>query len=338
MNDVLVSFLLRFVAEAAQVPLAYIDMTGFGAGFPFFYYVGVGGLMYFNRPRVLTKVFLILLIGLNVAVFTGLARQERNALTLTAIDVGEGDALLIEFPNKKQVLLDAGPKTFSYDAGERVIAPFLKRQGITNLDAIIISHPHSDHIGGIQYLLEHFPVAQLIQSERSSNSRQYKEMHAVAAQRGVKIHTVKSGDALPFDSTARMLVLHPCWARDSTMNFNNSSLVLKVLYGSSSFLLMGDAEGEAEEKLIGRFDALLDSDVLKVGHHGSITSTSDTLLQQVSPTIAIVSVGRYNKFNHPSLEVIDKLKRQRIETKRTDEEGAVILRSDGRKVQIVDWR
>lgn len=338
LNEFLTLFLLRFVTEASKVPFAYFDAVSLGASFPFFYYIGLGGIVHFNKPRVFGKLLILLLFVVNVLLFAGLVNRQENSLTITAIDVGQGDAILIEFPDKKHVLVDAGPRSPTYDSGERIIAPFLRRKGVTSLDAIVLSHPHSDHLGGIQYLLERFQVVRLIRSEFSSNSRLYNELFATAERRGVEVIQAKAGDKLPFDSTARAFVLNPFWTYDSTASLNNSSLVLKVLYGSSVFLLMGDVEAEAERNIVSRYGAMLDCDVLKVGHHGSITSTSDVLLKRIAPTIAIISVGRTNKFGHPSTEIVAELKQQNIEVRRTDEEGAVIVRTDGSQVQIINWR
>jgi competence protein ComEC len=338
LNGVLVTFLLGFVKAAAKVPLAYYETAGVAVSFPIFYYLGVGAVFSANRPRTLVKCVIALLVALNVFLYHDLIQAQRRSFVLTALDVGQGDALFLEFPNRKRVLVDAGPKSFDYDAGERLVAPFLKRKGIESIDAIIVTHAHADHLGGVRYLLEHFQVGRLIQAGNPPASRLYQEVIAAAQRNHVLLQRASMGQALSIDTTARVFVLSPNARRDSSRNLNNRSIVLKVVYGGTSFLLPGDAETEVEDDVLRRFGPILSSDVLKAGHHGSNTSSSVAFLERVRPAIALVSVGRYNKFGHPSPIVLSRFNQMGVQVERTDYDGAAVVRSDGARCEVVEWR
>ncbi|MBM4159479.1 MAG: DNA internalization-related competence protein ComEC/Rec2 [Ignavibacteria bacterium] len=338
LNGALVSFLLGFVSAAAKAPLAYIQMETISASAPVFYYLCIGAVFNIHNRRALGKFVIALLVVLNAVLYADLVKPRQPALTLTVIDVGQGDALLLEFPGGKRVLIDAGPRTFNYDAGERIVAPFLRRKGIGTLDALVVSHAHSDHIGGALYLLENFHVARLIEPNASGSSALYREMSEVARRRGVAVHRMSAGDTLAIDPATRVYVLHPRSVAESSRNLNNTSLVLKVLYGRTSLLLPGDAETDVEEKVVQRYGPLVPSTILKAGHHGSNTSSGEQFLQQVRPVLALVSVGRNNKFGHPSAQVLERYRSLGIQVERTDLVGALVLGSDGENVRMMDWR
>ena len=338
LNGALVSFLLGFVSAAAKAPLAYVQMETVSASAPVFYYLCIGAVFNIRNRRVLGRIVIALLVVLNVVLYAVLIKPRQPTLTLTAIDVGQGDALLLEFPSGKHVLFDAGPRTFTYDAGERIVAPFLRRKGVGTLDALVVSHAHSDHIGGARYLLENFRVARLIEPNASGSSALYREMSEEARRRGVAVQQMSAGDTLAFDPAARVYVLHPHAGVDSSRNLNNTSLVLKVLYGRTSLLLPGDAETDVEERILRRYGPLLPSSVLKAGHHGSSTSSSEQFLHEVRPALVLVSVGRNNKFGHPSPQVLERYRRMGIQIERTDLVGALVLSSDGERIRMIDWR
>jgi len=338
LNGALVTFLLGFVKAAAKVPVAYYETAGVAASFPVFYYLGLGTVFSANRPRAVVKCFITLLVLLNVFLYCDLFSARRPSLVLTALDVGQGDALLLEFPNRKRVLVDAGPKSFNYDAAERLVAPFLKRKGFQSIDAIVVTHAHADHLGGVQYLLDHFRVGTLIQAGNPPASQLYSEVLGAAQRHQVVLQRVSMGQVLSIDTTARIFVLSPNAQRDSSRNLNNRSVVLKVVYGRTSLLLPGDAETEVEDDVLRRFGPILSSDVLKVGHHGSISSSSVPFLDKVRPALALISVGRNNKFGHPSPIVLSRFNQMGVQVERTDYDGAVVIRSDGETCDVLEWR
>jgi competence protein ComEC len=337
-NDVLMDFLHGIVIAAANVPFAFFETAGVGTAFPVLYYLGLGSLMSLRGPKIAVAWWMTLLVVANVFLYTSIFSSPGNTLTASVLDVGQGDAVLIGLPNGKKVLVDAGPQSFNADAGERVVAPFLRRQGITSLDAVLISHPHSDHLGGIQYLLEHFQVGTLVEADSSVASLMHRDVRTSALKRGVALSTVGVGAILDLDSTCRMYVLHPSMTSDRERNLNNHSLILRIVYGRTSLLLTGDAEVEAEEKVLARYGVFLDSDILKAGHHGSSTSSSEELIDAVTPASVLVSVGKNNKFKHPSPRVMERYRLKGVEVLRTDLEGALVLESNGERFERKHWR
>ena len=338
LNDVLIDFLYGIVTAAANVPFAFIETAGLGTAFPLLYYLGLASLFTVHTPRVAVGWWITLLVTTNLFLYGSLFPGSKDLLTVSLLDVGQGDAILIGLPNGKKVLVDAGPQGFGYDAGERVVAPFLKRQGISSLDVVLVSHPHSDHIGGIQYLLERFQVGTLVESDSSNASRMHRELRSSAMSRTVAMALAGAGATLDLDSTCRIYVLHPVMPYDREGNLNNHSLVLKIVYGRTSMLLTGDAEVEAEEKILARYGPFLDSDVLKAGHHGSITSSGEEFVSGVTPVSVLVSVGKNNKFKHPSPLVMERYRSKGVEVLRTDLEGAIVLESNGERFERVHWR
>lgn len=337
-NELLVRIIFGFVETASKVPYAYFEITDAGVMFPVFFYLTLLLLVSLRKPHLFKYVLMLALVVGNAFAFYHLVWEEKPALRITAIDVGQGDAILIEFPNRSTILVDAGPRSLNYDAGERIVLPFLKRKGIRSLDYVVLSHPHSDHIGGVAIVLKNLNVSNIADVNAEPRSNLHRELREVSREKGIPPVWMKSGDRIEPDTLARAYVLYPSFPRDSSSNLNNTSVVVKIVYGTNVVLLIGDAEKEAEEKLVKRYGSFLKSDLLKVGHHGSVTSTSDKLLDYVAPAYAIVSVGLNNKFRHPSSDVLSRLQERNVTIVRTDDEGAALFVSDGRSLNRIRWR
>lgn len=338
LNDLLVAFLLGFVKAAASVPLAYIETSGMSLPAAVLYFLFLAAMFNPKNKSVLKIAMIVPLVVANFFIYAEAFGNERGKLRMTMLDVGQGDAVLIEFPNDKRMLIDAGPTSLRYDAGEAVVVPFLKRHGIRSLDALLISHPHADHYGGISAIIKHFNVGNIVEGMSSPDSGSYRQWIMYAQQLGITTLRQSSGMQLMLDASTRIYILHPRLPEDSSSNENNSSLVLKVVYGTTSVLLTGDAELETEEKLIRRFEGFLSSQVLKAGHHGSVTSSGEEFVRTISPQFSLVSVGVKNKFRHPSSEVMHRLSSLGSNVLRTDQKGAIILESDGTQWRHVNWR
>jgi len=250
-------------------------------------------------------------------------------LKVVFLDVGQGDAIYIETPNKKQVLIDGGPDAKLLSSLSKVM-PFADR----SLDMIIATHPDMDHIGGFPLLLDNYKVTSIIENgtisktEASSNLEekiQKKKINKIIARRGMHI-------ILDEKRNIYIDILFP--DRDIT-NFesNDASIVGKLVYGESSFLFTGDASLYTENLIEwNEKDSTLQSDVLKLGHHGSRTSSSLLWLEKVDPDIAIISVDKNNKYGHPHQEVLDRLSSLRIPFLTTYEKGNIIFKTDGVKI------
>jgi competence protein ComEC len=226
----------------------------------------------------------------------------------------------------------------SFDAGERTVVPFLKRKGNTKIDYLLITHSHSDHLGGARSILQSIRVDTLVINYFDSDNRQMKEILQVVREKNVGLKMMYAGDQIPVDPNVRMYVLYPQWNRIAEKNLNNTSIVLKVIFGNASMLLVGDAEVKVEHKLILRYKELLSSDILKVGHHGSLSSTSEEFLNIVHPQKALISVGNHNKFRHPSSFTVRRLLSHAVQIERTDKSGAIILENDGKQWVQRRWR
>jgi competence protein ComEC len=198
-------------------------------------------------------MFIIILMICNYLIYDSVFLNANRQLTVTIIDVGQGDALLIEFPGGRKMLVDAGPSSQRYDAGERVLVPFLKRKGITHLDYMLITHPHSDHLGGGQSILNSISIDTLLLNYRVHDNNMVNKVLTAAADKKIGIRSILQGDRVHIDPNARIYVLHPDKNDLSARNRNNSSVILKVLYGEASILLAGDAEIIVEEKIIPRY-------------------------------------------------------------------------------------
>jgi competence protein ComEC len=337
-NDFLVWFLLGFVKQAASVPFAYLEAFHFNVIVVAGYYAVVLALFNMTLPRIrVWTIILFLAIG-NYALFGNLWSRLHARLTVTVIDVGQGDAILMEFPSGKHLLVDSGPISQRFNSGEKTVVPLLKRMGISKIDYFVITHPHSDHIGGAESVIKSLRVDSLFMGSLDSTNREVRNLLECAQTRNVGLKEIRAGNQIFIDPNVRIYTLHPTQSRSAEKKFNNSSVVLKILYGNASMLAVGDAEVEVEHKLILRYKELLSNDILKVGHHGGLSSTSEEFLNIVHPQKALISVGNHNKFRHPSSFTIKRLMAHAIEIERTDKSGAIILENDGNQWVQKVWR
>jgi competence protein ComEC len=260
----------------------------------------------------------------------------RNALLVEAIDVGQGDSLLLITPDGKTLLMDGGgfgggPRQAAqdFDIGEEVVSPVLWARGIRHLDVVALSHAHSDHMGGLPAVLRNFHPDELWVGNNPRVAA-YRALLDEAQQLHVAIRTLRAGDTFALGD-AQMHVLAPF--RDYQPGAepgNNDSLVVHVAYGGTSVLLEGDAEAPIEQAMLA--ETGLQSTLLKVGHHGSVTSTRPEFLARVAPQWAVISCGLHNRYGHPREEVLDELQEAKVRTFSTDVNGATCFRLDGKAV------
>ncbi len=332
--------LTRLITGAAaffsHFPYASIQVGQVSIWKILFYFLGLLALVWYLDRHRRAWAFILTLFMINVVVWTWAWRSP--TLDVLFLDVGQGDATLIRFPNGKTMLIDAGPRTRYHDAGEEQILPVLNYFGIKHLTWVVMTHPHNDHIGGFRSLLTKIPVDTAWDTSVDFDSWAYGNTLQMIKERGIVYQQPQRGQ---FWKISPNTVLY-CLAPDSLtypegISVNNASLVLKLRYGSVTFLFTGDLEYEGEALLL-PYENILDSEVLKVAHHGSITGTTDWLLTAVRPRLSVIPVGKKNKFNHPSPFVLERLRARGITLHRTDEAGALWLRSRGKTLEEVSWK
>jgi competence protein ComEC len=255
-------------------------------------------------------------------------------LEVTALDVGQGDALLIRFPDGLTMLMDAGGLArSSFDVGSKVVAPALRRLGLLKIDILAVTHAHHDHLGGAVAILKAFEPRALWLGRMPGTDPPVREIERLARERGCAVLFPRRGARIDLGG-ARLQVLNPgAGVEDSGPAVNDDSLVLHLSLGARSVLLTGDLEAPIETVLL-REDREVGAELLKVGHHGSRTSTSLPFLRRVSPRFAVISVGAANAWGHPDAEVVSRLRDAGVEVFRTDRDGAVRFSTDG----VVPWQ
>jgi competence protein ComEC len=266
-------------------------------------------------------------------------QRRANQLEVTAIDVGQGDSLLAITPEGKTLLIDSGglvgaSPDSNFNVGEDVVSPVLWSRGIRRLDAVAITHAHADHIGGMAAVLRNFRPHELWIG-KNPGVPPYQQILKIADETGTRTETHIAGDEFQFGGASVHVLAPSADYHPGPAPSNNDSLVLRVAYGKTSALLEGDAEAPSEMRMV--LGGGLHSDLLKVGHHGSITSTMPAFLAAVSPSYSVISVGRRNFYGHPRREVLGRLQSAHIKTFLTDMTGLTSFYLDGDRVTAMPW-
>lgn len=246
-----------------------------------------------------------------------------RSLEVSYIDVGQADSILIK-KGSHAMLIDGG----NVEDGRTVVS-YIKSKGITDLDYVIGTHPHEDHIGGLTDVIESLTVKKVIMPDAVSTTNAYKNLLNAIDSKELSITRPVYGASYDLDG-AKFTVLAP--NSDKYDDLNDYSVVVKLVNGSNSFLFTGDAGTQSESEMLAKNSAVLKSDVLKVGHHGSSTATSQAFLDAVAPTYAIISVGTNNDYGLPDEEVLNRLATKGVHVFRTDKQGTIIATSNGKKI------
>jgi competence protein ComEC len=292
-------------------------------------YAGICLLPFLWRRAGKPRLAVISLVMAAAAVLVWQQALARPAgLRVTFLDVGQGDCALVEIPNGKKFLIDAGMYTPYRDSGRDIIVPFLRAKGITKLDQVMISHSDADHCGGLSYLLDHVTIGKLVTSGHPSSQPMFNQSLEQARAGKVALEAVSGYDTLCGIWPARGFLYS---REDSTPNGNESSLIFYLQYGRTNILFSGDMGPELEGILLQK--GLLGScRVLKVPHHGARPNNPAELTEIIKPEIAVISVGEDNRFGHPAREALDNYEKCGSKIFRTDQHGAIIIESDGENI------
>jgi len=269
-------------------------------------------------------------------------RLERGRLEVTALDVGQGEALFLALPRGQTMLLDGGGLSSfgrpapEFDIGEEVVSPYLWSRSIRALDVVVVSHAHYDHIGGLPALLGNFRVGELWVGTNPSTA-EYERVLEKARQRGTRVVRLAAGDQRELGGVSFQALAPAADYTPRSRPSNDDSLVLVARFGERSFLLTGDVERAAERRLIAE-DLVSHADVLKVPHHGSKTSANEFFLARATPWFALISAGYDNPYGHPHPDVLSRLAAGNARVLRTDREGLVTISTDGRRLSVSTYR
>jgi competence protein ComEC len=258
------------------------------------------------------------------ALSTNAATQKE--LTVAFLDVGQGDAIYIETPDGVQLLIDGGPDSAILRALPEVM-PLFDR----SIDVVLATHSDKDHIGGLVDVLARYTVETIVQTENTNDTSTAAAFTKAVENEGADLRLARAGQVYELGASTTLMILSPAY--DPTDWESNAASIVAILeYGETSFLLTGDAGVNTEEYLIETYGPLLASDVLKLGHHGSDTSSSEPFLDMVRPTVAVVSAGRDNSYGHPHSSVVQSVEERGIGLFTTASHGTIIFKSDGRHI------
>lgn len=278
-----------------------------------------------------TRLILSLLFFLNILAWLAVWDLNKpQLLEVIFFDVGQGDAIFIITPKRHQILIDGGPDSTVL---EKLAANMFFRD--RTIDLLILTHPHSDHLQGLLDVLQGYQVENILWTGVFYDATLYQEWQRAIKEEGAKIYIAQSGQKIT-GSGAVFEILYPFESFEEKMvrNLDNTSIVVRLVFGENSFLFTGDASQEVELILLNKFQEKLEANVLKVGHHSSKISTAEEFVVGVAPEIAVISAGKDNKYGHPHKEVLDILRKYDINILRTDQDSDIKIISDGENLKL----
>lgn len=270
----------------------------------------------------------------NVLVWTEVHGRENHELTIAFLNVGQGDGIYIEAPNGNQIMFDGGPDSSVLSELGRIM-PWYDR----SLDMLVVTNPDKDHYGGFIDVIKSYSVQRIVESGTFSHTSTYNIFENEVASHNIPKTIARQGMRIVLDRVRGVYIeiLFPD-TDVSSWSTNDGSIIAKLVYGKTSVLLTGDSPQKIESHLIKQYGNNLQSTVLKVGHHGSRTSTSDEYVSVTRPQYAVISDGQKNRYGHPHKQTLDTLNRHKVQILRTDQLGTIVMKSDGDKFEITNYK
>lgn len=326
-----------FVSFSSSLSWAWLEVRK-PSGFIFlFWSLFVLMIGSWRNPSIKWKLMICSLSALVLIQGTQVVQSfQPPKLRIIVFDVGQGDASLVQTPSGKNFLIDAGTWSPGSNSGEQILLPYFKENNITKIDAVFLSHPHADHIGGIIDLINNIDIDTIYNSGYKYDSKLYQNYLQLAESKQIPVVSLRSGININLDPELLILTLGPEGSVYNT-DPNQHSLILNIIYGENEFLFTGDAGEDQERRVVENYNDLLDTDFLKVGHHGSRTSSELFFLDKVTPEISVVSVAKNNRFKHPHPEAMDRLISTQSEIYLTSRHKALIFESDGISIKRITW-
>jgi competence protein ComEC len=337
--------ILYFISEKSLLlPFAGFNIPSIGWYANLIYYLGVLMIIEdfwkYKSYAFKRKYRMVVVIGICLAIFINIVPS--SSLNIYYLDVGQGDSSVIKTPNNKIVVVDGGGSSEwekgNYDIGKKLTVPALQHLGIWQIDTVIVSHIHDDHLGGVISILEGYKVKQVMlptsdrYGEGEFTSANFERLKVICRDKKIPITYLKSNSTILVSSNVKLRVLaqKEPFIQNTDSDVNNNSLVFKLVYKDFDALFTGDIQQEAESRLL---DKDIKCDVLKIAHHGSPYSSTEYFIEQANPIVSIISVGR-NNYGHPSKEIIERLRARESQVYRTDISGAVMLSTNGKSLKI----
>jgi len=288
----------------------------------------------FKLRLITLSTFLVIVLLLVFPVVTGeqsallLAAKVNNHLTVAFLDVGQGDAIYIETFDGIQLLIDGGANS----AVLRELGKYMPRLD-RSIDVVLATHPDKDHIAGLVDVLLRYQIGNIILTENINETAVSRAFSTAVETEGVTTLMARAGQEIILGASTTLMIYSPA-TNPQAWESNAASIVAQLRYGETEFMLTGDVPINIEEYIVGTYGDVLESEVLKLGHHGSRTSTADLFLDTVTPLYAVASVGKDNSYGHPHTDVVDKLRKRNINLLSTAESGTIVFKSDGQNVWV----
>jgi competence protein ComEC len=341
MNQFLAALLLNMVDFFASIPFASIDLSTPTALEIILFYLLLFLAVHLRKGKKIRFLFVgvFILLSADIA-YWNLKDLFRKDLTLTFLDVGHGDSILVEFPGGKTMLIDGGGlHEDRFDTGKSAIAPFLRSKKIRKIDTLVLTHPDPDHMKGLNFIASRFSIGRFLDNGARTDAEAYLRLEETLRRRNIERFSLNENAKSQTIGGVEMSILNPpagvsgALRNQTPTGVNNQSLVMRFRFKNVILLLTGDVEREAEERMVRKGHALR-AHILKVPHHGSLSSSSLAFLETAKPECAILSVGERNVGRLPHAEVMERYKRLGTKMFRTDRQGAITVKTDGEKMEI----